>query len=349
MSLILRKLKQEVGIVGIIRLITSFLYLGVHNLYLRTYSRGKGVLKEDLKKLKARHKIEGREVFNFFPHSDNKVHKGSLDWAVNAAPRNAFYNTLKDVLSLIGSTSAATEEQVKLAKELLPNDKEDSYYRSHALNKGKNDQWEYYLVPWHRLVPSFSFLLWDERFTDHLLPIFKKYKKWYNEFIWFTAVGTGSNIYASEAGKAFHCLNEFVIEGDEKALDRYVNHVLKVKYFMKSAFDGGIPMEGGIYARFLLDGIILLDQVHRALGFDFKLIDDGLVEKFADYLDTAFTRGKGFETSGDSHWELEKLEDYRVFIYMSMISKYPIFLEILTHYPPKPYHFTYFFKTDYDS
>lgn len=343
MKLLLNKLRHEVGFVGLVRLITSFAYLKVHNLHLRFYSKGRNTLKSDLKNLKSRYKEEGTSLFRFFPHTSDKVHKGSMDWSIKTAPKKPFYNTLKDMLSLVGSSKVATEENVGTALGLLPNDKEDSYYRSHALNRGKNDHWEYYLVPWHRLIPSFSYLLWDERFTQHLMPIYEKYKKWYGEFIWFTAVGTGSNIYASEAGKAFHCLNEFVIDGNEKALDRYVKHVMKVKYFMKSAFDGGVPMEGGIYARFLLDGIILLDQVHRALGFEFKLIDDDLIKQFADYLDTAFTRGHGFETSGDSHWELDKLEDYRVFIYLDKISDQPIFGEILSHYPPKPYHYTYFF------
>lgn len=344
MKLLLNKLRHEVGLVGILRLVTSFIYLKVHNIQLRTYFRNKQALKKDLENLKKIYKERGQDAFAFFPHQSTKVHKGSLDWSIKTAPNKPFYNTLKDVLSLVGATSGATKKQIETAKSLLPMDKEDSFYRSHALNKGKNDQWEYYLVPWHRLVPSFSYLLWDKRFTDYLLPLYGRYKKWYGEFIWFLFVGTGSNIYASEAGKAFHCLNEFVIEGNERALNRYMKHVLKVKYFMKSAFDGGIPMEGGIYARFLLDGIILLDQVHRAFNFDFKLIDDELIKQFADYLDTAFTRGAGFETSGDSHWELEKLQDYRVFIYLDRISDYPIFNEILTHYPPKPYHYSYFFN-----
>lgn len=341
MKLLLRKLKHEVGLVGIVRLFTSFVYLAYHNLLLRTYSKGRSILKEDLNNLKLRYHSRGKEIFNFFPHNKDKVNKSTLDWVVNNAPSRPFYNTLKDILSI--SASNTTKAQTELAKSALLVDQEDSYYRAHALNKGKNDQWEYYLVPWHRLIPSFSYLLWDERYTEHLKPVYEKYKKWYKEFIWFTAIGTGSNIYAVEAGKAFHCLNEFIIEGNEKALDRYIKHVLKVKYFMKSAFDGGIPMEGGIYARFLLDGIILLDQIHRVYGFKFKLIDDQLMEKFVDYLDTAWTRDKGFETSGDSHWEIDKLEDYRVFIYMSKISDYKIFDEILEHYPPKPYHSTYFF------
>ena len=102
-------------------------------------------------------------------------------------------------------------------------------------------------------------------------------------------------------------------------------------------------MEGGIYARFLLDGIILLDQVHRAFDFKFELIDEELIQQFADYLDTAFTRGHGFETSGDSHWELESLQDYRVFLYLQQLRPQPIFDEILRYYKPQPKHFTYFF------
>lgn len=343
MKLLLKKLKHEVGVVGLFRLITTLPYLLLHNLQLRLFSKGKKDLKNDLNKLKSIRKEQGIAAFRFFPHSSAKVHKGSLDWAAKSSPNKPYFSSVKDVFSLVSFTSSATQEELAIAISLLPNNKEDSFYRTHALNRGRNDQWEYYLVPWHRLIPAFSFLLWDDRFTEHLLPVYKKFKKWYGEFIWFTAIGTGSNIYACEAGKAFHCLNEFVLEGNEKALDRYVKHILKVKYFLRTAFQNGIPMEGGIYARFLLDGIILLDQIHRAFEFKFELIDGKFIQEFSDYLDTAFTRGGGFETSGDSHWELESLQDYSVFLYLNTLTPNSIYEEILSYYKPQAMHYTHLF------
>lgn len=339
--LTIKKILSEFGLFGLVRLPLIFISVVIHNIRLRTYRKDKNLLLKDIKTLKNYNSDQVTNLFNFFPHLEGPYNIGTLNWVKDNAHSSTFFGVSSDLLTIIAhETSPEADETIK---SILLNNQNDGFYRSHALNKGKNDYWEYYLTPWHRLIHNFSYFLWDKRFQDHMFPIYQKYKNWYKEFIWFTFLGTGSNIYAVEAGKAFHCLNEFVVEGNKKALDRYVKHILKSKYFLKKSFDNGIPLEGGIYARFLLNTLIHLDQIHRTLNLSYEILDKEFIRQYANYLESSFTVDKGFETSGDSHIEIGRLEDYRVFVYLSRISRYPIFDTILQLYNVKDYHYKPFY------
>lgn len=339
--LTLKKIISEFGIFGLIRLPLIFLSIVFHNIKLHLYSKDKNLLKKDINYLKSLSNDEIQKKFSFFPHLEGSFNEGTLNWLKENRQWKPFYSNIIDVLTITAHKTDTKTDNI--IKDILPNNISDNLYRSPKRVPLKNDFWEYYLTPWHRMIHNFSYMLWDKRYREHLYPIYQRYKIWYNEFIWFTFLGTGSNIYAVEIGKAFHCLNEFIVDQNKEALDRYVKHVLKSKYFIKHAFQKGIPMEGGIYARFTLMTWIHLDQIHKQLGLNFEIIDESFIKEYADYLETALTTDKGFETSGDSHFEIDKLNDYRVFIYLKMISNHSIFTKILEKYPPKDFYYKPFY------
>ena len=332
MSLTLKKIISEFGIFGLFRIPLILLSIIIFNIRVRTYRKDRKHLNSDIKKLKEK----TLKDFQFLPIYDNDSYKSSFNWASNPKSDTRFYWTVKWMHPSLFYN--LTEEEIEKVKNAIPNDREDEFYRFHPLNKGKNDQWEYYLVPWHRLMPFLTYYIWDDRTREHLLPLHYKLKEWYrNEFIWYDRIATGSNIYAINTGLAFQCLNEFLIDGDKKALKKYKRHLIKLKYFVDNAFDNGIAMEGNIYARFIFHSVYHLDQLHRYFDLDFKLIDDKLVDRYADYLETAWTVNNGFETSGDCHWEIDKLDDTLSFVYLSLISDRQIYKDILEYYPTRDY------------
>ena len=331
--LTLKKILKEARVIGLMRLPFILISLLYHNVKLRNSFIGLHYLEEDLEKLSDLSEEEINQKFGFFPHLSTKVNKGTLNWIIEHSDKRPFYSTIRDLLAV--SASNTTDSETQKILQSIPTDRKDGYYRYHKLNRGKNDYWEWYLTLWHRLMPYISYMLWDNRYREHLLPLYTKFKKWYGEWIWFLWIGVGSNIYSCEAGKAFQCLNEFVLEGNKDKLKSYSKHILRVRYFMNHIFSNGIPMEGGVYGRFSLQGIIHLDQIHRKLGFQYKLIDTKFIDKYCDYLETAWSVHGGFETSGDSHIELEELESVETIIYLNKISKRKILKEILDFYKPK--------------
>lgn len=335
--LVIKKILSEFGLFGLIRLPFIVLSIILRNVRIRLYSRDSSLLDRDIEKIK---KLSVKD-FQFFPLHTGKSYQGALKWSLDNAHKRTVYSTVKDLLG--GLSFELTDNEIQRIKEVIPNDKEDGYYRSHSLNKGKNDQWEYYLVPWHRLLPFLTYFFWDERTKEHFYPVYEKYKKWYGEFIWYDKISTGSNIYAVNTGLALHCLNEFLLDGNTKMLQNYKKHLLKLKYFINTAFQDGICMEGNIYSRFIIHSVYHIDQIHRHLGLEFKLLDDTFVEEFANYLETAWTVDAGFETSGDSHWEIDKLQDTNSFIYLSIISDNPIFRQILDHFKVADFHYRSFY------
>ncbi len=52
-----------------------------------------------------------------------------------------------------------------------------SLFRYYPLNKGKNDHWEWYLVPWHRTYGALTVALLDERMRPRLMPIWNHYDR----------------------------------------------------------------------------------------------------------------------------------------------------------------------------
>lgn len=337
MSLLVRKILSEFGVFGIIRLPLILFSVLVHNIKIRLFNEGEKELQRDIEKIKT---LTVKD-FQFFPNQTGKSYQGALNWQLENAHSKPLYSNIK--VYLTGLAHELTKKEIQQIKDTIPNDKEDGYYRSHSLNKGKNDQWEYYLVPWHRLLPFMTYFFWDERFQEYFRPIYDKFKTWYGEFIWYDKFSTGSNIYAVNTGLALHCLNEYLLDGNDEMLKNYKKHLLKLKYFMNHTFEDGIAMEGNIYARFIIHSIYHIDQIHRHFGLEFKLIDDKFVNEFADYLETAWTITDGFETSGDSHWEIDRLQDTNSFIYLSKISDREIFKQILEHYEVSDYHYKSFY------
>jgi hypothetical protein len=336
-NLTIKKIISEFGIFGLIRLPLIFASIKIHNIKIRFYRKDVSKLNRDIKKIK---ELTVKD-FQLFPNKEGEDYKKVLKWSLKNAKKKTIYSLVKEYYGSLPFN--LSDDEIKGIKESIPNNNEDGYYRSHSLNKGKNDQWEYYLVPWHRLLPFMTYFFWDERFKEHFYPIYQKYKKWYKEFIWYNWISTGSNIYAVNTGLAIHCLNEYLLDGNTKSLKKYKKHLLRLKYFMKHAFENGIPMEGCIYARFIIHSVYHIDQIHRHFGLEFKLIDDKFVDEFADYLESAWTVTDGFETSGDSHWEIDKLQDTDSFIYLSKISDRQIYKDILEHYAVSDYYYNPFY------
>ena len=340
MSLTVKKILREFGLIGLVRLPFVLLGILVHNVRLNLFRKDEKVLLGDIKKIKTL----SIKDFSFIPfQKDESFKEGNLKWFYQNKDKNRFWNNIENA-AIVSSVETTFEDELKV-REMIPQDKDEAYYRFHDLNKGGNDQWEWFLTPWHRSIHWFSYLLWDKRYTNHLMPVYEFYKKWYREdFIWFTFVGTGSNIFACEAGKAYHCLNEYLLEGNTKMLERYIKHVNRVRYFIEHHFDNGVPMEGGIYARFLLMTVVHLDWIHRQLGLEYRFFSNEFIEKYANYLNNSFTKDDGFETSGDSHFEKTFMIENRVIHYFSQISEYPIFKEILKYYNPNKNHTIYLNK-----
>lgn len=337
MSLIVKKIISEFGVFGLIRLPLILSAIFVYNIKIRLNRKEVDKLNRDLIKIQ---KLTPKD-FQFFPNKSGKDYKKVLKWSIINGHKKTIYSLVKEVLGSL--PFKLTKKEIEDIKNTIPNNEDDGFYRSHSLNKGKNDQWEYYLVPWHRLLPFMFYFFYDERFKDHFYPIYEKYKKWYGEFIWYDKISTGSNIYAVNTGLAIHSLNEYLLDGNKKSLNNYKKHLLRLKYFINHSFENGIPMEGCIYARFIIHSVYHLDQIHRHFDLEFKLLDEEFVEKFADYLETAWTVTDGFETSGDSHWEIDKLQDTDSFIYLSKISDRKIYKEILEHYEVSDYYYNSFY------
>lgn len=337
MNLTVKKILREFGLHGVVRLPFVLLSILIHNLRLFLSKKDNNLLLKDIAKLKSL-KIED---FNFLPfEKDDNYKNGNLNWFYQNKDKNHFWNNIENA-AIISAVETKFDDELKV-REMIPQQREEAYYRFHDLNKGGNDQWEWYLTPWHRSIHWFSYLLWDKRYTNHLLPVYEFYKKWYRkDFIWFTFLGTGSNIFACEAGKAFHCLNEYLVEGNTKMLSNYAKHVHRVRCFIEHHFDEGVPMEGGIYARFLLMTIVHLDWIHRKLGLEYRFFSDTFIEKYATYLNNSFTVDDGFETSGDSHFEKDFMIENRVIHYFSQITDYPVFKEVLEYYNPNKNHKIY--------
>jgi hypothetical protein len=328
MLLLLKKIRKEVGIVGILRIPFILVSLLWHNLLLNLYQYDRDKLKRDIQKLKT---LTIRD-FNFTPFYEDDDYKNERVNTFHNARENFDFWVRVEFASIVSAFKTNLEDDDKVY-DIIPNGNVPSFYRYHYLNKGKNDQWEWYLTPWHRSIHWFSYLLWDKRFTEYLLPIYEHYKKWYKEdLIWFTKLGTASNIFAVEGGKAFHCLNQYLIDGDENMLNKYIKHIHRIQYNIETQFRNGVPTEGGIYGRFMIMGIIHLDWIHRKLGLEYRFFNDRFLNEYADYLETVFTPDGGFETSGDSHFEIDGLVEGRVFHYFSQISNRPIYRKIVEHY-----------------
>jgi len=338
--LTLKKIIAEVGIPGLLRLPFILVRLLVHNFLMSIYAKDLDKLERDIIKLK---NSKEKKIDSMFPFYEGGPYNYWFNDTVKKADSRHFYQNVANLIGQVGFE--LTDEQIEEVKKAFPVDKDDSYYRYHPLNKGKNDYWEYYLTPWHRVIPYYSHFLWDVRFREHFIPLHNKFKKWYKEFVWFLFLGTGSNIYACELGKAFHCLNEYFVEGDINALERYKRHLLKSKYFLNHAVQNGIAMEGFTYARFLIQGFCYLDGLHRYLGFEYEILDDKFLADFKKYIEMTWTKDAGFETSGDSHDETEKLAVSRPLYYLYLITKDSIYKDILEHYGnPEAYYKSFFIK-----
>lgn len=341
--ILLKKLKQEVGLAGIVRVPFIFINLIIFNIKLRLYSKGKFFLKKDLEIVKDNYYIFKSTLQKFFTEKNKDYSKSTLDWIIKNSEKRNYYSTVRDLSTFTPNVLDKNDEE--RINYFLDINVSERTIRSHKLNKGKNDLWEYYLTPWHRLIVYFSFLFWDPRFTESCERLFKFYRKWYKEFIWFSAIGTKSNIFTVQAGLALHCLNEFYYSGNPKYLNKFQKHVLRLKYFLDTAFENGIPMEGNLYGKFSLINVIYLDQVYRSLGKvlyfsnKFNIINNTFIDEYASYLEMAWTRTQGFETSGDSYHEKDRLILPEIIIYFSKRSNKKIFKEILNYYKPKDLYY----------
>lgn len=332
---LLKKIKKEAGIQVLFRIPFIIVSLIWQSILQRMYRKDIEILHSDLENIKKSpnliHKLQ------FFKSNDKFEKETTLLWIERNLSNTPFYNLLENLLYI--ASYNINQDIIDRIIVCIDNDRQDSYYRFHPINKGKNDHWEWYLTPWQRAIAQFSFLLWDNRFRDHLMPIYNRYKEWDKEWIWFLLIGGWSNIYSVTIGKAFHSFNKFIIDGDDKSLKEYANRVKNVKWALNRYFENGIPMEGGIYGKFMLSTAIHLDGIHRKLGFKYKILDDDFVQRYADYLSITFFGNDGFETSGDSHFEIDAIHSPEVIVYFSKISDNPIFQMILDHYRPKSLYY----------
>lgn len=185
-----------------------------------------------------------------------------------------------------------------------------SLFRYYPLNKGKNDYWEWYLVPWHRTCGALTVALLDERMRPSLRPIWNHYDRWYRtERPWMMRVLVGSNVAAVNGGYTLHALMGYLLHDDaaekKKYLDGYVWYARRLHKALVASFDAGgrvsIPFEGVTYSGFWFRSILILGLIQRALGLTHSLIDGPPLSGLAEYVWKSRTPDGDFQTSGDAH------------------------------------------------
>ena len=190
-----------------------------------------------------------------------------------------------------------------------------SLFRYYPLNKGKNDYWEWYLVPWHRTYGALTVALLDERMRPRLMPIWNHYDRWFrNERPWMTRLLVGSNVAAVNSGYALHALMGYLIDDDaeekKKYLSRYLRHTRGLHKALTASFDTGgrvsIPFEGITYSGFWFRTILILGLIQRALGLEHSLLDQPALSGLSEYVWKSRTPDGDFQTSGDSHPTVDK-------------------------------------------
>ncbi len=187
--------------------------------------------------------------------------------------------------------------------------KRDAYFRYHELNKGTNDHWEYYLVPWHRTYGRLSIAMLDPRLRPVLFPIWKRFDRWHRtEKPWMTRFTVGSNISSVLTGYTLHALLGFLLHDSERdrrsSLDGYVRYAEKLHKALAGSYDGkarvAVPFEGVLYGSFWWRSAVVLALVQRALGLSYCLFDEPACRTLSEYVWHSRTPDGDYQTSGDS-------------------------------------------------
>lgn len=195
------------------------------------------------------------------------------------------------------------------------NEKNQSLFRYYRLNKGKNDHWEWYLVPWHRAYGMLTVAMLDERLRPMLLPIWKHHDRWHrDELPWMMRFLVGSNVAAANSGYALHALMGFLLDDDpnekKKYLSRYRWFARRLYKVLAVSFDVdrhvSIPFEGVLYGGFMFRTPIILGLMQRALGLDHCLLDAPHLAGLSEYSWKSKTPEHTFQTSGDSKATLDE-------------------------------------------
>lgn len=187
--------------------------------------------------------------------------------------------------------------------------KDDAYFRYHELNKGENDHWEYYLVPWHRTYGRLVQAMLDERMRPLLRPVWERFDRWYRaERPWMTRVIVGSNIASVLAGYTLHALMGLMLHEDVRERRRYLRDYVTYGKRLRKALDASFdlddaiatPFEGVLYGAFWLRTVVVLGLVQRALGLRFDLLAEPDLRSLAHYTWRSRTPDGDYHTSGDS-------------------------------------------------
>ncbi len=211
-------------------------------------------------------------------------------------------------------------------------DKDDAFFRFYPLNKGRNDYWEWYLVPWHRTYGRLAVALLDERMRPLLLPIWRRYDRWYRrERPWMLRLVVGSNVSAVHAGYALHALMGYLLHEDPQEKQRYLKgyrrYAQSLHKTISASFDtyqtASIPFEGVLYGSFWFRTAAILGLIQRALGLSFNLLDDVSLSGLAEYVWKSRTPDGDYQTSGDSKAIPNNVPQRSVYTVLAQVSPAP--------------------------
>ncbi len=305
--LLLRKVRREIGF--------NVVYLGwcVLKLLFNTFRpvprRVRAALRGDVRRLRAALPeasalLAQAKCFRVAPSDQARV----LFPALLAEDREDRWQSTSYELSLLATITwdDVADPQAHVAYLY---DKDDAFFRFYPLNKGKNDYWEWYLVPWHRTYGRLAVALLDERMRPLLLPIWRRYDRWYRrERPWMTRLVVGSNVSAVLAGYTLHALMGFLLHEDPREKRRYLRgyrrYAARLHKALRASFDTwhatSIPLEGVLYGGFWFRTAVVLGLVQRALRLDFDLLADPALAGLARYVWQSRTLDGDYQTSGDS-------------------------------------------------
>lgn len=305
--LVLRKIRREIG-ANVVRLIWSIPYV-LYQSFRPSPRNIRHALKSDHDRL--RRQITGTaqllEQARFYVVTPSDDARRWFERIVEEDREDRWISASFQLAYLATVTWDGVEDPVPYVQHLY--EKPNAYFRFHELNKGNNDRWEYYLMPWHRTYGRLVIALLDERMRPLVWPIWQRYDRFFrHERPWMTRFIIGSNVSAVLAGYTLHALVGYLLheEAGEKAwyLRRYVAYGKRLHRAIHAGFDAygdaSIPFEGVLYGGFWFVTAIVLGLIQRRLGLAHGLLDYPQLNGLSEYVWKSRTSNGDYQTSGDS-------------------------------------------------
>lgn len=225
-----------------------------------------------------------------------------IDRIAVVLPDPGSWREVSDLLECLVITPwDGSDQLIELMAEL--DAKPDEYFRWYPLNQGKNDHWEYYLVPWVRTYRTIFALLQDYRFRGTIgWSLWRRFDRWYQtERPWMIQAVVGSNIGMVIGGYALHALLGTILvpERQMEYADEYIDYARRLHKTTTALFSGdGIPHEGISYGLFAFVTAAYLGILQDRMELAYGLLDIPVLSFFMEYLEAARTHD-GFLAAGD--------------------------------------------------